>query len=413
MTLCKRRSSTILLLSSVLAACDQGDRSAASSPEDTASSSDEPEVDDRPSLSEMEVEGDARLFASLDAVDEDSEIEQLGNQEVLHIGRARLSAPTELQAPVDPSPLPAEGMNRDELARAFQSVSLVDGEVYRSAAPNYVLADAVLDLRDEAPSIDGDKDALAAEGSPEFGVVQKHLVDNTDSRFRVTTTQDNYWRRIAFYGGQFTCTAFMIGPRTALTAAHCVWDRGTNTWVHGGTVVNPGNDYNNAGPWSQVWNEGDYYPTIAQAWIDVGGVEWDLAILNFNNDVGNATGWWGIDTAPSLDGAWIGNGGYPSGPPNGLWGSMYASWELNATSAPRVSLSSDIVLFANDTTGGHSGGPVFNWNTDRVFGVVTNNGSSASEWNWGCRINASWLSMIDQWSDYSPQFSWGSNGFRP
>jgi len=393
-------------------ACDDESGSSASDA-DAAETNDETQFSERPSLTEMEVEGDDRLLSGLEVVEDDPALESLGGHAVRHLGKARRSEPTELQAPVGPSVLPAEDMTRDELARAFQAVSLVDGEVYRSAEPDYALADAILQLRASGAIEDLTKDALALQGSPESAILEKHLVDNTDARFRVTTTQDNYWRRIAFYGGPFTCTGFMIGPRTALTAAHCVWDRSANTWIHGNTVFNPGNDYNNAGPWSQVWNEGDYYPTIAQAWIDVGGVEWDLAIINFNNDVGNGSGWWGIDTAPSLNNSWIGNGGYPGGPPNGLWGSMYASWEYHTSSAQRVSLSSNIVRFANDTTGGHSGGPVFNWNTDRVFGIFTNHGTSASEWNWGCRINSSWLSMIDSWSEYTPQFSWGSNSYRP
>lgn len=336
----------------------------------------------------------------------------LNGQSMIRLGRARFSATGVVHPPVGPSDHPPEAMSRDELARAFHAVSVdSQGDVYQAAQPDWSLADKITLLRaNEAQLIAEKRSAEALNPPPIF----PGTVLGTDDRVRTTDPEASYYRRAAFFGfgGTGTCTGWMIGPRTGITAAHCVWDRATGTWLHGGTVWNPGNDANNAGPWSQVWNNGNYFPTIAQAYIDVGGVEWDLAIINFNNDVGSRTGWFGIDAAPAIASNWFANIGYPSTPPNGgPWGAQYHSFQLENGSGNAIVLNTSIIRFSLDVTGGHSGGPVIQYTGDRSIGVVTNNGIG-TDFNWGCRTTTSWVSAIDAWSDWTAVAWWGGNPAR-
>ena len=305
-------------------------------------------------------------------------------------------------------------MSRDELAHAFRAISIDKlGDVYQAEEPDWSLADKLVAFRANEPRLLAEKLAAEATPPPTPGVRPRTVLGN-DDRVRTPDPESSYFRRAAFFGfgGVGTCTGWMIGPRTGITAAHCVWDRTTGTWLHGGTVWNPGNDAFNGGPWSQVWNEGDYFPTIATAYIDVGGIEWDLAIINFNNDVGSSTGWFGIDAAPVIASKWFLNIGYPGTPPfGGPWGAQYYSFQFENGTGNAVVLNPNIIRFSHDITGGHSGGPMLDYSASRSIGVVTNNGIG-TDFNWGCRTTTSWVSAIDAWSDWTAAAWWGGNPFQ-
>jgi hypothetical protein len=54
---------------------------------------------------------------------------------------------------------------------------------------------------------------------------------------------------------------------------------------------------------------------------------------------------------------------------------------------------------------------VIQYTGDRSIGVVTNNGIG-TDFNWGCRTTASWVSAIDAWSDWTAADWWGGNPAR-
>ena len=124
-----------------------------------------------------------------------------------------------------------------------------------------------------------------------------------------------------------TCSATLIGPRSVITAAHCVYDHETGGWVKQISFV-PGLTDGETPPFGVYdWDS----VNILQGFIDnydgehYGSVmPWDLAEITLSeptssNDKGDTLGWMGfrIDDASAYDATMI---GYPGDKPEGtMW----------------------------------------------------------------------------------------------
>jgi glutamyl endopeptidase len=151
-------------------------------------------------------------------------------------------------------------------------------------------------------------------------------------------------------GNQF-CTGFLIGRDTLATAGHCVHTGGsTGAWYPVAALrVYPGysSAASNRAPFGSCGVRSLHAPA---GWIVNGTDEHDYGAMKLDCTVGNRTGWFGWWWQPkSLEGQITKVVGYPGDKPQELW---------KTKDYVRVSEARRL-FYANDTTGGNSGSPVF------------------------------------------------------
>ena len=285
-----------------------------------------------------------------------------------HIGPARF---------IDSSPwprvTPPEGdelylvteMSDAELADALRPVILRDGHEYTvESHPDGFLKG----LRGDDDSYRRTSSyAPIARAADENGPQVESGIIGPDNR---SVRRDNTvypWSTVAYMpiGGSYRGTATMIGPSTALTAAHCVHN-GTN-WL---TLPNiaPGTDFQdpNSMPFGSF---GGYNITIPTAWINNNGgdARFDYAVIEFSgygDFPGRSSGWKGLWVAPdNVITGFINVYGHPSDKAQPqIWGN-----------GGNGILNGQYINFFMDAWYGDSGAGLYAYNTDGwpyVVGVL-------------------------------------------
>lgn len=273
-------------------------------------------------------------------------------------------------------------MSRDELAWRFRAKALINGREYISE-PDYATADRYLAGKPGAalqPSVFN-----AAGVTPVEELIPKDAIWGNDDRIQKRNNTTFPFSAMlllsqestTFAGnGAWACTATMIGPTTAVTAAHC---------VHNGTSFSPwlqwapGVDSLDANKTPYGWQNRCYTPVVPGGWDSNRDVEDDYAIIEFSNMYasgcglapGNATSWLGLFEAGT---ATIENNtgymyGYPWGnscrcshdqeDPDGAcstcnWPSIWG----HGNGTPEVD-SSNAIEHELDTVGGMSGSAIY------------------------------------------------------
>jgi glutamyl endopeptidase len=221
------------------------------------------------------------------------------------------------------------------LVAVLAVASAVTGATPSSARTN--LPNAV-SSRQGAVYVEGG--ALAGAGdshAPE--TARAESVINVDDRERVqaTTTYPNSaigQLTFATPEGQFLCTGFLVDADTVLTSGHCLHPGGTGDagdWYTGHTFT-PGRNGDNR-PFgscgaTELWT--------LPGWFDDQSEYQDLGILQLDCEVGNDTGWFGYFSRPGLR-------------------------ALNQLVTHLRGYPGDKPFYRNDTFGGQSGSPVFQW----------------------------------------------------
>jgi len=198
----------------------------------------------------------------------------------------------------------------------------------------------------------------------------------TDSSFPWRTT-GRIWTAAGAAAG---CT---IGSRLVLTASHCVnWDNGNGQigWIKFSPAYDGG-----TGPW------GEFYATQVLSWNRaIGGLSdletaFDYVVLVMNERVGDMVGWPGYRR---YDDDWNGGSywqhvGYPGDLASVERPSFQGDCIIATTDEQDLNGQGGLVLgHFNDTTPGHSGGPVWGWwegeEWPRVVGVCSAEASTPS-----------------------------------
>lgn len=200
-----------------------------------------------------------------------------------------------------------------------------------------------------------------------FGIDDRYLFSDTTFPWR---TGGRIWTATGAAAG---CT---IGSRLVLTASHCIdWDDGSGQvgWVK----FSPGYDGGN-GPW------GEFYAVNVISWNRAEGgltdleTAFDYVVLVMNEPVGDSVGWPGYR---AYDSSWNGGDfwqhtGYPGDLASTQRPAFLGDGVISSAASQSLNGHSGLVLgHFNDTTPGHSGGPVWGWWADepwpRVVGVCS------------------------------------------
>ena len=196
-------------------------------------------------------------------------------------------------------------------------------------------------------------------------------------------------------GNYGSCSATLIGPRTVLTAAHCLYSHEDKDWLDEFLFVPAlnGSTADDA-PFGAFTYDSAY---ILQGFIDnyqgyYGSVvPWDLGIVTLKQDVGNSLGWLGYSNFDDLGDFTANIVGYPGDKPMGtMW---RATCDVMAENVGPENFAYDC-----DTYPGSSGSSVYAYDNKSKQRIITGvNIAESPDANTAIRLNAvniEWINSL-------------------
>lgn len=257
----------------------------------------------------------------------------------------------------------------------------------------------------EAFSGSGNVSGLSAEDliadsrrlSPLLPPIGPSSVIGSDGRKKVTNTttypyRANAFLEVDFPSGGGTCTGWFVGPRTLVTAGHCVYDVDFNEWADS-IKVYPGRNGNST-PYGSAYA---CFLWSVNGWVNSENTNYDYGaiILSPSDDLGNTVGWYGYfwtSDGNSLDEDLVRIYGYPGDKSYGTqWGMQN-----------RIKQVATRKLFHNvDTAGGQSGSAVYETRSNGPYAnsIHTNGVYGSSPYNRSTRITKDVFNNIKSWKN--------------
>lgn len=233
-------------------------------------------------------------------------------------------------------------------------------------------------------------------GLPDAGTAPsiREVVIGPDDRTQITNTKNVPWNRVcsllitAADGNRWIGTGWLIGPRTVITAGHCVYIRNSGGWVRSIQVM-PGRNASDTSLGSVVATQ---FRSV-RGWVEGQKrvCDYGAIILPENSPLGRQLGTFGYArrSDAQLAGLQVNLSGYPGDkPPGTQW---YHSRRLTSVT-PRT------LVYDIDTAGGQSGAPVW-WRQGArryVVGIHTNGATSG---NSATRIVEPVFKNLTAWKD--------------
>lgn len=219
------------------------------------------------------------------------------------------------------------------------------------------------------------------------------VVIGTDDRVQVTATKDVPWKRICHLkiqtktGKSYLGTGFFVGPRTIITAGHCVFIQGQGGWAKS-IVVTPGR--NEAATPFNTFTATKF--RSVKGWVMNNDRNYDYAaiILDKSANVSPEIGAFGFGNYANdvLLNKHLSTAGYPGDKPAGtMW--------FNGRKAKSV--TDRTITYDIDTAGGQSGSAVWFKATDGTRMVVGIHTNGVSTGNSATRITKPVFENLKRW----------------
>ncbi len=240
--------------------------------------------------------------------------------------------------------------------------------------------------------------------APDLRVIRSpgaESVIGRDDRTKVLDSETLPWRmicslRITGTTGGAIGSGWFAGPKTIITAGHCVFHPDLGGWAREITIY-PGRFGENF-PYPK--NPAYTKPTVSsrfstvRGWTENLNPDFDYAVIHIDDPVGNETGWFSIAnlTDDALKGRLINVSGYPGDRDFGR-NQYFASDKIEKVQPHRF-------FYSADTYGGQSGGPA--WYQDEndqpvVVGIHSYGVGGSFTINSATRINADVFNIVQDW----------------
>lgn len=223
----------------------------------------------------------------------------------------------------------------------------------------------------------------------------ERIVVGSDDRKQVEDASDYPNRIVGWLWSQAqddtwsTCTATLIGPQTAVTAAHCVYVHDKGGWIKQMLflpgVTNPDAAPFGAYDWENI--------NILKGYIDNydgqnygSAMPWDLAVITLAEDAGNQLGWLGFRVDDGSD--WKATiTGYPGDKPEGtMW--------TNTCDIKKDQFYDLMYWHGCDSFAGSSGSSMWETNADGNLYIRGINVAEDDKVNYGVRFTEPYYQFI-------------------
>lgn len=191
------------------------------------------------------------------------------------------------------------------------------------------------------------------ERDTEGGALAQTII-GADERTRIHSTEDLPWRMICSLRihsplGEMVGTGWLAGPRTVMTAGHCVYHQTQlGGWAERIEIA-PGRDDGQT-PFGVITSR-DF--STVQGWMEDEDPEYDFGVIHLKDPLGDRLGWFSIGSLPAhdLESYRVNISGYPADRGAGRQQWFHANRILH--------VSDRRIFYDVDTYGGQSGSPVW------------------------------------------------------